>query len=75
MVTGSSDEATWTAHQARRLTIEQDEPPIYRALSDLCHNEQMRADGHSSDSKYFALIPWHQKYLAHLWHWPDAREK
>ena len=45
IVTGNADAATWQAHHTERLRIEQDEPPIYRALDLLCHNELMRAEG------------------------------
>lgn len=32
--------------EQRRLTIEQDEPPVYRVLDTICHNEVMRSLGH-----------------------------
>ena len=32
--------------EQRRLAIEQDEPPVYRVLDTICHNEVMRSLGH-----------------------------
>jgi hypothetical protein len=58
-------------HHAARLHIEADEPPIYRALDLLCHNEQMRADGHPPDSEHWASVPLYQRLTCHLFRWPD----
>ena len=58
-------------HHVARLHIEADEPPIYRALDLLCHNEQMRADGHPPDSKHWATVPLYQRLTCHLFRWPD----
>lgn len=58
-------------HHIARLHIEADEPPIYRALDLLCHNEQMRADGHPPDSEHWASVPLYQRLTCHLFHWPD----
>ena len=58
-------------HHIARLHIEADEPPIYRALDLLCHNEQMRADGHPPDSEHWASVPLYQCLTCHLFRWPD----
>lgn len=58
-------------HHITRLHIEADEPPIYRALDLLCHNEQMRADGHPPDSEHWASVPLYQRLTCHLFRWPD----
>lgn len=58
-------------HHIARLHIEADEPPIYRALDLLCHNEQMRADGHQPDSEHWASVPLYQRLTCHLFRWPD----
>jgi hypothetical protein len=36
-------------HQRARLAIERDEPPIYRALDALCHNELALAGGYGEE--------------------------
>lgn len=72
IVASNADASTWQAHHTERLRIEQDEPPIYRALDLLCHNELMRADGHPSDSPHLASVPLYQRLTRHLIHWPDT---
>ncbi len=49
---------------ATRLEIELDEPPVLRALDRICHNEQLRAMGYSSDQ--FVKIPLHHRLLAQV---------
>lgn len=47
---------------ACRLEIEAEEPPILRTLDRLCHNEMLRAEGHSLDK--IVRVPWLEKRLA-----------
>jgi hypothetical protein len=58
-----------------RLTIEAEEPPVFRALDGLCHNELLVAQGYSRDdpdeARHFKRIPTHKRLTAHLLKWPD----
>ena len=47
-----------------RLEIEQDEPPIHRALDILCHNELVRADGYADE--HLHDVPRWKRYMAHV---------
>lgn len=61
--------AAWAAHQAARLAIERDEPPVYRALDLLCHNELARAEGCAAE--HMARVPFWQRWTRNLFHWSD----
>jgi hypothetical protein len=72
ILSGTDDDAIWQQHEIDRLRIEQDEPPIFRALDTLCHNEVLAADGFKrDDSEHFARINGWQRATRHLFHWPD----
>ena len=73
IVAGSSPEESFDAHSLERLRIEQDEPPIYRALDLLCHNELLRAEGfrEGSADTHFSRINGFQRLTRHLFHWAD----
>lgn len=70
MFAGDDAAETWSDYQVERLAIEQDEPPIYRALDVLCHNELLRAE--RSDAPAAPLSDW-QRFTCHLYHWPDIQ--
>lgn len=65
--------------QADRLQIEVDEPPVYRALDLLCHNETISAYGFDpkspTDSKYFVRLNCLERATANLLKWPDIGPK
>lgn len=66
---GGDTQDVWTEHRLARLSIERDEPPIYRALDLLCHNEIVYAEGcDASDAKEVKF--WH-RWTRHFFHWPD----
>ena len=67
--------ASWSAHQGERLAIERDEPPIYRALDVLCHNELLRAEGfgQSGGADYSFRVSRIQRLTRHLLHWADIK--
>lgn len=70
---GVSDEA-FAAHGLERLRIEQDEPPIYRALDLLCHNELLRAEGFREEcdgANHFSRVNGFQRLTRHIFHWAD----
>jgi len=67
ILAADADDATWQDLAAERLAIETDEPPIYRALDVLCHNELARAEGISDT---YRLPAW-AALTAHLFHWPN----
>jgi len=54
----------------QRLNIEADEPPAYRALDVLCHNQLCRAFGKPRCELY--RVPWWMRWTAHLLHWSDV---
>ncbi|MEO6563913.1 MAG: hypothetical protein ABIN99_12860 [Nitrosospira sp.] len=56
--------------EIERLRIEQDEPPVYRALDLLCHNEVAHADGVRNPDD-FAAVKWYQSLTRHIWHWAN----
>ncbi len=70
--TGDSAEDTWRNHQRERLRIEQDEPPVFRALDLLCYQEICRADG-MVDRANAIKISWWQRQTRHLFHWADLK--
>lgn len=57
-----------------RLTIEADEPPIYRALQLLCTRELAIAEN-IDPTDYpagYVTLPWYMRSTANWLHWPDA---
>jgi len=58
----------------KRLTIEAEEPPIYRALDLLCHNEVAVSMGYDPKSQpgAFTPVPLHKRVTANWLHWSDA---
>lgn len=71
---GDDTADTWKEHRLQRLRIEQAEPPIYRALDLLCHNELLKADGftnHGEDAGHFAKLGFVQRTTKHIFHWAD----
>lgn len=69
ILSGDETPEVWTAHRLARLAIERDEPPIYRALDLLCHNEVLLAEG-GKTADLVVLRKW-QRRTRHLFHWPD----
>lgn len=57
-------EAVLRKLQARRLDIEEKEPPTLQVLNVMCHNEEVLASGYGP--KYFKKVRWHQRLLASL---------
>lgn len=61
------DDSMLSHYQRRRLEIEKDEPPIYRALSTLCHNDIVRSEYSAQDAQeHFIHVPWWKRISAHL---------
>ena len=56
------------AIERQRLQIERDEPPVYRALDLICHNEVCRAWGRCSPDVMWVL-PWYMAMAPQLVHW------
>ena len=56
------NEAALRKLQARRLDIEEKEPPILRILDVMCHNEEVLASGYGPES--FKEVRWPQRVLA-----------
>jgi hypothetical protein len=62
--------------EQKRLAIEAEEPPVFRALDLLCHNEMCVATGHrrTDTPSVFAKVPWHVRWTANWIRWPNAGE-
>lgn len=74
-LTKADDAEKWQQLEARRLRIEINEPPIYRALDLLCHNALMIADGISvanpEHKKHFRKISRRYRFTAQLLRWEN----
>lgn len=64
VLAGEPTEDKLRSFTSSRLEIEAEEPPILRTVDRLCHNELLRAEGHSSDK--FVRVTWLQRQLAHF---------
>ncbi|NOT14235.1 MAG: hypothetical protein HOP21_01410 [Methylotenera sp.] len=69
IVAGGSTQAEWDEHQLKRLTIELDEPAVYRALDILCYNEVSIADGVQKEN--LRSIDYISRATCHIFHWSD----
>ena len=70
ILSGGDDAETWNKHRIDRLRIEQDEPPIFRALDSLCYNEVAKAEG----STHFVPVTRAQRFTRHFWPWGDLKQ-
>lgn len=61
------------SQQAECLRIEQDEPPVYRALDLLCHNELAHAKGYTDKAHFFTVDPW-PRFTRHFYHWANLTQ-
>lgn len=73
IVADLSDKLGAREFKLERLEIEQDEPPVYRALDILCHNEMMLALGYTvaKNAEHFGYLPWFKRITAQWLHWSD----
>lgn len=70
---GDDSATTWQAHKVERLKIEQNEPPVFRGLDTLCHNELLRAEGvckTKNPGQYKEIGRW-KRVTRHFFHWAD----
>jgi hypothetical protein len=72
MLSCDSDTCQIGKFQATRLEIERDEPPVYRALDLLCHNELMAAEG--SKEPPFKVSKF-EAFTSHILHWPNIASR
>ena len=74
MIDGGVDDEAWLIHQRERLMIEKDEPPIYKVLDLLCHNELAEAEGfkRSDSPEYFFKANWWQRFTSQIFRWENA---
>lgn len=63
------DEAATSSVQESRLNIESEEPPIYRGLDVLTHNEVCIAMGYERCEQY--KVPPCVRWTANFLHWPN----
>lgn len=64
---------SWIGYTAKRLEIEKDEPPVYRALDVLCHNELLVADNHGKPKEapgWFKVSPI-KRWTSQIFQWPN----
>ncbi len=73
MLAGDTSKEKWKAHQLERLTIEQDEPPVFRALDILCRNEVAIAHNLAA-SEVFEMGMW-PTLTCHFYSWPDIAKR
>lgn len=74
MIGGDQTEPTWQAYRLKRLLIEKDEPPVYRALDALCHNELLVAGAHCTpgdQSPLRAKLNFLQRSTSQFYRWPN----
>ena len=74
MFKGGLDEIVWKSYRLKRLLIEKDEPPVYRALDSLCHNELLVAEAHckpGETSPHWARVSPFQRWTSQLYRWPN----
>lgn len=66
----------WSDFARRRLDIEKDEPPVYRALDVLCHNELLVADNHGKpgECQGWFKMPAIQRWTAQVFQWHNIAE-
>jgi len=69
---GAADDAAWVGYQTQRLLIEKDEPPIYKVLDCLCHNELLEAEG-VKDPQYFFNAHFWQRWTSQLLRWENVK--
>lgn len=76
MVTEGASNLEWQGYRRTRLLIEKDEPPIYKALDLLCHNELLVAQGHSRTKRpeEFANVNWLQRLTCQIWRWDSWQQ-
>jgi len=67
ILTGGGTDEEWDGYQKERLLIECDEPPIYRALDTLCHNELAASLG----NKDIYPVSFIQRLTCQVFHWSD----
>lgn len=61
-------EAQLAAIERQRMQIERDEPPVYRALDLICHNEVCKAWGRCDPANLYRL-PWYMEMFPQLRRW------
>jgi len=72
ILSGGDSSDAWNGYQIERLRIEQDEPPVFRALDLLCHNELALAEGFDrNDKAHFEQLSFWKQATRHIFHWAD----
>lgn len=73
IVAEKKESAFWGTLENERALIERDEPPIYRALDLLCHNELLVAEGFGGKGKAddWREICWFQRLTSQFLRWPN----
>lgn len=64
---------SWDSFVVQRLDIEKDEPPVYRALDVLCHNELLVADKHGkpNEADGWFKVPAIKRWTSQIFQWPN----
>lgn len=72
----SEDDPRWAQCERTRLEIEKDEPPVYRALNELCYLETNIAEGiKPEEDENHVEVKWYQRLTAHLLKWENIAIK
>lgn len=71
IVAGDNSPEAWEKHTINRLKIERDEPPIYRALDALCHNEVMVAEGNKKGAPGWFEVCFFQRITSQIFRWQN----
>jgi hypothetical protein len=69
-VLSAQDPAAFNACQLDRLTIERDEPPVYRALDLYCYAELCAAEGRERPAN-FPPLRWFHALTSQFYTWPN----
>jgi hypothetical protein len=74
---GDLSESSWRTYRLSRLRIEKDEPPVFKIVDLLCHNELLTAFGfdRAKQSGEFIEINCWQRLTSHLWRWENWQPK
>nr|DAH57964.1 MAG TPA: SMODS and SLOG-associating 2TM effector domain family 4 [Caudoviricetes sp.] len=74
ILTGGEDKAALREFTKARLTIEKDEPPVYRALDILCQNELLIADGYEGEEyeELMGRLASFERMTAYVFRWSDV---
>lgn len=70
------DPKKWAKFEVIRLEIEKDEPPVYRALNELCYLAVNAAEGiKPEEDENYQEVKWYQRLTANILKWENIAVK